>query len=67
MIPVKEYDWDAHWDGDLKTVTCVNHPTARYLTKHIYDRSLHFVEAAAGFKPFEECPCAFADLAVVVE
>jgi hypothetical protein len=67
LIPIKEYEWDANFDGDLKAVTCVNHPTARYLTKHIWDRGLHFVEAADGFKPFEECTCPLVDLAVVVE
>jgi hypothetical protein len=48
----------------LKEMTCVNHPTARYLTKNPWQRGLHFVTPATGFG-FSECPCPFGDLRVV--
>lgn len=33
------------WENyaDLKTITCVNHPTAYYLSKNPSTRSLHFI------------------------
>lgn len=64
LVPVNEFKWPE--PGELFTVTCVNHPTAVYYTKHIYMRGLHFIKAPEGFGPFGECPCPFSDLRVVV-
>lgn len=55
-----------------KTLTCANHPTARYLTKNPWERGLHFIrpcdEAPVEGWPGSglECPCPFSDLRVVV-
>lgn len=51
----------------LKEITCVNHPTARYLSKNPMTRSLHFVRAPEGFGYTRECPCPYGDLRVKVE
>lgn len=72
-------DWDDF--STMKRLTCVNHPTARYLTKNPWARGLHFIEPckeayelgsdkarlAAGFTgpAHMECPCPFSDLRVV--
>lgn len=61
---------DYPWGDDLSTmkeVTCVNHPTARYLTKNPAMRGLHFIEAPEGFGWGQECPCPWDDLRVRVE
>lgn len=65
LIPLGQVP-DGTWDdlSTLKELTCVNHPTARYLTKNPWTRSLHFVQAAEGFD-FTECPCPFSDLRVI--
>jgi hypothetical protein len=52
---------------DMFTLTCKNHPTARYLTKNPWQRGLHFIQPAEGFRQNEECPCPFDDLVVVTE
>lgn len=64
-VPVGEFVWGE--PGRLKPLTCKNHPTARYLTKHPWLRGLHFIKAADGFGPYEECPCPFDDLVVIIE
>ena len=56
----------------LKTLTCINHPTARYVTKNPHARTLHFVrppeEAPVEGWPLSglECPCSLDDLRVVI-
>lgn len=59
-------DWDRL--STMKYLTCVNHPTARYLTKNPWSRGLHFItpcdEAPQEGWPVSglECPCPFSDL-----
>lgn len=36
-------------DDSMMELTCRNHTGARYLTKRIFGRSLHFVRADAGY------------------
>ena len=64
LIPLAEFDWAAN-DMKLQEITCKNHTTARYLSKHPWQRRLHFVEAAVDMPPFTECPCPLEDLCVV--
>lgn len=65
-VPIDDFNW-ADNDMILQHITCKNHTTARYLSKHPYDRSLHFVESAVDMPPFTECSCPFGDLVVVVQ
>lgn len=66
LIPIREFKWtdDFSW---LRTLTCANHPTAKYYTKNPYQRSIHFVSAPDGFPMWEECRCPNSDLRVVCE
>lgn len=64
LIPFGEFNWGP--EGKLHPITCVNHPTAHYLSKNPWTRSLHFIKAAEGFHPGTECPCPFSDLRVIV-
>lgn len=59
-----DFDWE-HNDMELRTITCMSHPSARYLSKHPWQRSLHFVESAVDMPPFTECPCPLKNLVVV--
>lgn len=58
---------------DHRHMTCVNHPTARYITKNPHTRTLHFIkpceEAPQEGWPMGglECPCPFSDLRVIME
>ena len=66
-IPVNEFPWPE--PGAMFTLTCKNHPSARYLTKNPFMRSLHLIEVPVDLKPEEktstgECACAFADMIV---
>jgi hypothetical protein len=69
LVPIGTFPWsnDYSW---MRTVTCINHPTAQYLTKNPYRRTLHTVQLPEG-KDIQrtvtgECPCPFSHLAVVV-
>lgn len=63
--------------GRLFTMTCVNHPEGKWLTKHPALRSIHWVgwDLSGGggrhdLHPLfgiRECPCSFGDLRVVVD
>lgn len=48
----------------MKTLTCVNHPTAVYLTKNPWMRGIHVIKFPEGFE-YKECPCPFSDLRVM--
>lgn len=48
----------------MKHLTCINHPTALYLTKNPWSRTLHWIRASKEF-PGSECPCPFEDLRVI--
>lgn len=72
MTLIKIEDWE--WGNDysyMRTLTCVNHPTARYLTKNPFYRSIGVIalpidddieRTATG-----ECICPFEDLRVIKE
>ena len=64
LIPVPEFDWtdDFSW---LRMVTCVNHPSAIYLTKNPMHRTLHFIKPADGMTGM--CDCDNSELRVVVD
>ena len=78
LIPLNDpsIDWDDF--STMKEVTCVNHPTAQYLTKNPWHRGLHFIEPCDeakepgwvgngdGWPARLECPCPFSDLRVVL-
>lgn len=73
-VPIREYKFpnmdsagepDPNAKGGMYEITCINHQTAKYLTKNPFSRGLHFVQAADGFWWNEECPCGFDELVVV--
>jgi len=47
----------------MKTLTCVNHPTAEYTTKNPWRRTLHLMKCPGGMDV--ECSCPFGDLRLV--
>jgi hypothetical protein len=63
LVLVKHYPWNAD-ELTTKTLTCVNHLTGRWTTKHIWYRNLHFVRAPDDLAG--ECDCPLDDLAVIV-
>jgi hypothetical protein len=69
-------DESVDWNdlSTMKSLTCVNHPTAKYLTKNPWTRGLHFIspcdeapfgDQSVGVLAAWECPCPFSDLRVV--
>lgn len=70
LVPIREHKWSQDYTY-LRNVTCKNHPSARYLTKNPYDRTLHLITYPTGLTPDErdtngECKCPFSDLVVIV-
>lgn len=65
LIPFSEVDFSDY--SKMKSITCVNHPTARYLSKDPYSRGLHFIHSADEMPAGTECPCPFSDLRVIRE
>jgi ethanolamine utilization microcompartment shell protein EutL len=72
MTLIKLDDWE--WGDDysyMRTLTCVNHPTARYLTKNPFFRSIGIIAAPVdeGIERTAtgECVCPFSDLRVIKE
>ena len=53
-----DFDWNAN-NMQLVTLTCKDHRSLRWMTKHLRERSLHFVSDD------RECPCPLASLVVV--
>lgn len=67
LTPVHEYVWTDDLSF-MRTLTCRNHTTARYLTKNPFIRSLHLVRIPDGDIERSytgECKCAFSDLVVI--
>lgn len=62
----KLVDWEDR--SCHKTLTCVNHPKARWSTKNPWDRSIFPLKGINGGSGNfdEECSCAFSDLRVVI-
>jgi hypothetical protein len=68
LVPVREYEWTDDYSY-LRTLTCKNHPTAKYLTKNPFYRSISVVRLPDGDierSNTGECTCPFDDLVVVV-
>lgn len=68
LVPIGEYEWTDDYSF-LRTLTCRNHPTAKYYTKNPYFRSIGLIKLPEGDierTATGECTCPFADLAVVV-
>lgn len=63
LIPVLEYVWTDDMSF-MRELTCIHHPTARYLTKNPFSRTLHVVNYPNGMTG--ECTCPLRDLAVIV-
>lgn len=73
LTPVLEFQWPSYGEiGPLFELTCKNHPTLRWSTKHPVHRSLHYL----GVKDFEftdedrkyafsECECPYSALQVM--
>lgn len=69
LIPINEFTWTDDYSYH-RTLTCKNHPTARYSTKNPYDRNIHIITLPEG--PVErdasgDCKCKFTDLMVIAE
>jgi hypothetical protein len=69
LIPINEFKWTDDYSYH-RTLTCKNHPTARYSTKNPYDRNIHIITLPEG--PVErdasgDCKCKFTDLMVIAE
>lgn len=62
LTPVGEYEWTDDYSF-MRSMTCKNHPTARYLTKNPFFRGVHVVKFPDGMT--EECSCPFGDLVVI--
>lgn len=67
VVPVGDFKFPPeHEIGEMFSLTCWMHPTARYTTKNPYSRGLHFIEGPEG-SPFKECPCHFDYLVVITD
>jgi hypothetical protein len=67
LTPIGEYVWTDDYSF-LRTLTCKNHPTARYLTKNPWYRSIHLIKFPEGDierNENGECTCPFTDLMVI--
>lgn len=67
LTPVSEYVWTEDYSF-LRSLTCKNHQTARYLTKNPWFRSLHLIKPPEGDiqrSETGECVCPFNDLMVI--
>lgn len=65
LVPVEEFKWGEV--GKLRSLTCINHQEARYLTKNPWLRGLHFVKGHNPMAPWTECSCPFSDLVVIIK
>lgn len=64
LVPIKEFEWTDDYSFH-RTLTCKNHPTAKYFTKNPFFRSIHLIKIPEDMT--EECKCPFEDLVVVVK
>jgi hypothetical protein len=68
MVPVGKFTWTTDFTYH-RTLTCKNHPTARYSTKNPFERSLFLRKLPEGDierSATGECLCPFSDLMVIV-
>lgn len=61
-VKATEFDWSAN-NMEHRMLTCVNHPTGLWMTKHLGQRTLHIMEYPQGMAG--ECSCPLADLIVI--
>lgn len=69
LVPLNEYEWTDDYSYG-RTLTCVNHPSARYSTKNPYYRRLICLKLPEGDierSETGECICPFSDLRVIVD
>lgn len=68
MVALKDAPVDWEDRSFHKTLTCVNHPRARWSTKNPWDRSIFVDKGQNGGEPMfdTECSCPFSDLRMVV-
>lgn len=67
LTPIREYNWDGDY-SEMRTLTCINHQTAKYLTKNPWARGLHLINLPVGDIPRTdsgECTCPLSDLVVI--
>lgn len=64
LVGINEFEWthDFSW---LRTITCQNHPSAKYYTKNPFEHGLHLIKAPNGYGYGNECECNFDQLAVI--
>jgi hypothetical protein len=68
-IPIGEFEWTDDYSF-MRTLTCKNHPTSRYLTKNPYARNIHLAKLPEGNierNDYGDCVCPLTDLVVIVE
>lgn len=68
LTPISDYEWTDDYSF-MRTLTCKNHPTARYLTKNPWWRGIHGIKLPEGDIPRSEtgeCQCPFSALAVIM-
>jgi hypothetical protein len=69
LTPVRDYVWTDDYSF-MRRMTCINHPTALYLTKNPFTRSIHLIKVPEGNierTDMGECKCPFNELAVIEE
>lgn len=68
LTPVHEYVWTEDFSF-MRSLTCINHQTARYLTKNPFHRGIHVIKLPEDQdiprSITGECQCPFSDLAVI--
>lgn len=69
LTPISDYNWTDNFSF-MRTLTCINHQSAKYLTKNPFSRGIHVVKLPIGDiqrTNSGECTCPFTNLAVVEE
>lgn len=66
LIPVRDFDWDENFTGEMHELTCNNHRSLKWMTKHYYDRALFYYGEKGTGRMSTECDCTHGDLRVVV-
>lgn len=68
LTRIHDHEWTMDY-SQMHSLTCINHPTARYLTKHPFHRGIHVIRLPEGDierDPYTgECTCPLSDLALI--
>jgi hypothetical protein len=59
-VTVGEFDWEAN-NMDMRYLKCNVHPGTKYLTKHVWQRSIHVISDP------NKCDCLLSSLIVTNE